>query len=57
MPAKWTSCAGWEWDLFSDDDPYAYDYFIGSAHYVKGPKTGKYYEIDWREEDLARLHR
>ena len=43
---------GLEWDLFSDDDPYAYDYFIGSAHYVKGPKTGKYYEIDWREEDL-----
>jgi len=27
-------------------------YFIGSAHYVKGPKTGRYYEIDWREEDL-----
>ena len=27
---------GLEWDLFSDDDPYAYDYFIGSAHYVKG---------------------
>ena len=43
---------GLEWDLFSDDDPYAYDYFIGSAHYAKGPKTGKYYEIDWREEDL-----
>ena len=43
---------GLEWDLFSDDDPTAYDYFIGSAHYVKGPKTGKYYEIDWREEDL-----
>ena len=52
MPAKWTSCAGWNGDLFSDDDPYAYDYFIGSAHYVKGPKTGRYYEIDWREEDL-----
>ena len=32
---------GLEWDLFSDDDPYAYDYFIGSAHYVKGPKTCK----------------
>ena len=43
---------GLEWDLFSDDDPHAYDYFIGSAHYVQGPKTGKYYEIDWREEDL-----
>ena len=44
---------GLEWDLYSDDDPAAYDYWIGSAHYVKGPKTGKYYEIDWREADLA----
>lgn len=44
---------GLEWDLFSDDDPTAYDYFIGSAHYVQGPKTGKFYEIDWREADLA----
>ena len=43
---------GLEWDLFSDDDPTQYDYWIGSTHYVKGPKTGKYYEIDWREEDL-----
>lgn len=44
---------GLEWDLYSDDDPAAYDYWIGSAHYVHGPKTGKYYEIDWREADLA----
>lgn len=44
---------GLEWDLFSDDDPTAYDYFIGSAHYVRGPKTGRYYEIDFREADLA----
>ena len=44
---------GLEWDLYSDDDPAAYDYWIGSAHYVKGPKTGKYYKIDWREADLA----
>lgn len=43
---------GLEWDLYSDDDPTQYDYWIGSAHYVHGPKTGKYYEIDWREEDL-----
>ena len=43
---------GLEWDLYSDDYPTQYDYWIGSAHYVKGPKTGKYYEIDWREEDL-----
>lgn len=44
---------GLEWDLYSDDDPTAYDYFIGSAHYVRGPKTGRYYEIDFREADLA----
>ena len=44
---------GIEWDLFSDDDPTAYDYWIGSTHYLRGPKTGKYYEIDWRESDLA----
>ena len=44
---------GLEWDLFSDDNPADYDYFIGSCHYVQGPKTGKYYEIDWRESDLA----
>ena len=31
---------GLEWDLYSDDDPTQYDYWIGSAHYVKGPKTG-----------------
>lgn len=43
---------GLEWDLFSDDDPTAYEYWIGSTHYVQGPKTGKYYEIDWRPEDL-----
>lgn len=44
---------GLEWDLYSDDDPSKYDYWIGSTHYVQGPKTGKYYEIDWRESDLA----
>ena len=44
---------GLEWDLYSDDDPTAYDYFIGSVHYVQGPKTGRYYEIDFREADLA----
>lgn len=44
---------GLEWDLYSDEDPAGFDYWIGSAHYVHGPKTGKYYEIDWREADLA----
>lgn len=44
---------GLEWDLYSDEDPTGYDYWIGSSHYVYGPKTGKFYEIDWREADLA----
>lgn len=44
---------GLEWDLYSDEDPTSYDYWIGSAHYVHGPRTGRYYEIDWREADLA----
>ena len=43
---------GIEWDQFSDDNPAAYDYWIGSVHYLRGPKTGKYYEIDWRPQDL-----
>ena len=43
---------GLEWDLFSDDNPQLYDYWIGSAHYLRGPKTGRYYEIDWRPQDL-----
>ena len=43
---------GIEWDQFSDEDPTGYDYWIGSVHYLRGPVTGKYYEIDWRESDL-----
>lgn len=44
---------GLEWDLYSDTDPNGFDYWIGSVHYVHGPKTGRYYECDWRVEDLA----
>ena len=43
---------GIEWDQFSDDDYAAYDYWIGSVHYLQGPVTGKFYEVDWREADL-----
>lgn len=43
---------GIEWDQFSDEDPTGYDYWIGSVHYLRGPVTSKYYEIDWRESDL-----
>jgi len=43
---------GLEWDLYSDDKRQGYDYWIGSAHYLHGAKTGKYYEIDFRPQDL-----
>lgn len=43
---------GIEWDQFSDDKLTGYDYWIGSVHYLRGPKTGKYYEIDFRPQDL-----
>ena len=44
---------GIEWDLLSEDKRTGYDYWIGSAHHLYGKNTGKYYEIDWRESDLA----
>lgn len=43
---------GLEWDLFSDDKRQGYDYWIGSVHYIHGPKTGRYYELDFRPQDL-----
>ena len=44
---------GIEWDQFSDDKRVGYDYWIGSVHYLHGANTGKYYEIDFRKQDLA----
>ncbi len=43
---------GLEWDQFSDDKRTGYDYWIGSVHYLHGAKTGRYYEIDFRPQDL-----
>ena len=43
---------GIEWDQFSDDKRIGYDYWIGSVHYLHGAVTGKYYEIDFRKQDL-----
>ena len=43
---------GIEWDQFSDDKLAGYDYWIGSVHYLHGAHTGKYYEIDFRKQDL-----
>ena len=43
---------GIEWDQFSDDKLTGYDYWIGSVHYLHGAHTGRYYEIDFRKQDL-----
>ena len=43
---------GIEWDQFSDDKRAGYDYWIGSVHYLHGANTGRYYEIDFRKQDL-----
>lgn len=43
---------GLEWDLFSDDKRTGYDYWIGGVHYLHGEKTGRYYGIDFRPQDL-----
>ncbi len=44
---------GIEWDILSEDKPTGYDYWIGSAHHLYGKNTGKYYEIDFRPQDLC----
>ena len=43
---------GIEWDILSEDKRAGYDYWIGSAHHLYGKNTGKYYEIDFRPQDL-----
>ncbi len=43
---------GIEWDALSEDKPESYDYWIGAAHHLYGKNTGKYYEIDFRPQDL-----
>ena len=44
---------GLEWDQFSDDDPRSYEYWIGSVHYIHGPRTGVYYPVDGDRESLT----
>ena len=43
---------GIEWDPLSEDKRTGYDYWIGSAHHLYGKNTGKYYELDFRPQDL-----
>ncbi len=46
---------GAEMDYFSEDDPAAYDYVIGSVHYVK--VKGEYYGVDYSPEDTEKAIR
>ena len=43
---------GLEWDLTSTDDPVRYDYVVGSAHYLFGPKTGAFGYADYSRAEL-----
>ncbi len=44
---------GIEWDSLSEDKRTEnYDYWIGSAIHLYGKNTGRYYEIDFRPQDL-----
>jgi len=43
---------GLEWDLTSSDDPTRYEYFVGSAHYLFGRKTGAYGYADYSRAEL-----
>ena len=46
---------GIEWDLCSDLlVPEWADYWIGSVHNLHDPKTGDYYCVDWKTEELTR---
>ena len=46
---------GLEWDLCSDlPVPEWADYWIGSVHNLHDPKTGAYYCVDWKAEELER---
>lgn len=45
---------GLEWDWYSDQIPReAYDYVIGSVHYIYSDRTGKYYTIDYTPEEFS----
>lgn len=43
---------GLEWDSQSDISPEGFDYWIGSAHYQRGP-NGRFYAADWGAEHFA----
>lgn len=50
---KLSILCGVEWDLTSDMPLAGWDYTIGSAHYLEGPKTGRLYPVDNTPEELA----
>ena len=44
---------GLEWDSLSDVSPAGFDYWIGSVHNLRDPRTGRAYCVDWDREKLA----
>ncbi len=49
---KLTILCGLEWDQWSDENLTDWDYTIGSAHYVTGPKSGIRHSVDHNLETL-----
>ena len=47
-----TILCGLEWDQWSDENLSDWDYTIGSAHYVTGPKSGIRHSVDHNLETL-----
>ena len=47
-----TILCGLEWDQWSDENLADWDYTIGSAHYVTGPKSGLRHSVDHNLETL-----
>ena len=49
---KLTILCGLEWDQWSDENPADWDYTVGSAHYVTGPRSGVRHSVDHNLETL-----
>ena len=47
-----TVLCGLEWDQWSDEEIADWDYTVGSAHYVTGPKSGVRHSVDHNLETL-----
>ncbi|MDD2217029.1 MAG: histidinol-phosphatase [Eubacteriales bacterium] len=43
---------GIEWDYYANINTQEWDYTIGSVHYVKSPRNGRYYDVDYTYDKL-----